>query len=480
MHTRPLTSWIGRSLISLVGILSACNANTTDNAVDGLSAINGTAAPTPTQSETAKKDPIDAGDREDSGSAIVGKSGRFFIFDGGSSGTRVYAGTWTQVAKGEPVNIALGDALKVSSRPDWEKNDPRNNNIGISSFVDITGISDYLKPLIQFIKSHSSDATTPVYFKATGGLRALSQSNPDGAQKILDEVYRVLTEEAGLSVGSRDDVSMIGGDMEGVYAWLAVNSLSGKFKQRADAGSMTGIFEIGGASLQVAYVPWIGDPPANAPQTGLHTVRVAGTDYTVYATTYENRGANSAFSLYNSDDCIPNGGLSSNGQKQTGISNYRKCLAAVQANAHLDGAICAYDSCGIPACDSQQHCEKTALYAPPPRGDFVALSVAYSTALTYNISQLNVDTLDTAGTAVCGLSLEQVTTTFPKSGNFANAGCFNLAYLRALIDGRGGVKPGENGLGLGKSKVQPVAKINGIDVSWPIGFMTERMERELE
>ena len=99
---------------------------------------------------------------------------------------------------------------------------------------------------------------TPVHLMATAGLRALDK-NKSGA--ILASCQATLSDSEFLF--EPQHARILPGDLEGLYAWGAVNFATGKLQALANAqrnpmgkryraGPPTwGVFEMGGASLQV-------------------------------------------------------------------------------------------------------------------------------------------------------------------------------------------------------------------------------------
>lgn len=90
----------------------------------------------------------------------------------------------------------------------------------------------------------------PIYLLATGGMRTLSEE----AQKpLLEKAHEVMRDRKRFPVfaaGSRvDNVRVISGKTEGILGWVALNygdsTLTGQATQ--------GLFEVGGASVQIAY-----------------------------------------------------------------------------------------------------------------------------------------------------------------------------------------------------------------------------------
>ena len=94
---------------------------------------------------------------------------------------------------------------------------------------------------------------TPLTLRATAGLRLLPEG-PAAADAIMDAVRSKLA-RTGFDVKSRD-VSILSGDDEGLYGWVAVNYLLGRIGGGGDGrtGKNTvALADLGGGSAQLSY-----------------------------------------------------------------------------------------------------------------------------------------------------------------------------------------------------------------------------------
>ncbi|KAG7231736.1 hypothetical protein INR49_010440 [Caranx melampygus] len=142
---------------------------------------------------------------------------------------------------------------------------------GISTLATTpTQASDYLHPLLSFAAAHvpkNKHKETPLYILCTAGMRLLPESQQ--AAILEDLVTDVPLEFDFLFSSSHAEV--ISGKQEGVYAWIGINFVLGRF-DHADEEDATvevttssqnqrpisrrrtvGIMDMGGASLQIAY-----------------------------------------------------------------------------------------------------------------------------------------------------------------------------------------------------------------------------------
>ena len=112
-------------------------------------------------------------------------------------------------------------------------------------------------------------------------MRALSEDKQD---KILQKVKSVLR---GSGFRFRDAwASVMGGIEEGAFAWISANYQSSGF----DSGKpleTNGVVDLGGASLQIAYVPKHGNSDTNV------LVRLGDVEYSLAVYTFQEFGFDS-------------------------------------------------------------------------------------------------------------------------------------------------------------------------------------------
>ena len=137
---------------------------------------------------------------------------------------------------------------------------------------------------IEQLANHLDSATslehTFVYLGATAGMRMLNASDPIATTDVFETIKAKFV-QSGLQTKR---VSIITGQEEGLYAWVAVNYLSGIFFNQTNFWNQTyGVLDMGGASTQIAHQ--INDTNASADTDSLH-IRLYGTNYTIH--TYSN------------------------------------------------------------------------------------------------------------------------------------------------------------------------------------------------
>ncbi|CAN6652967.1 golgi apyrase [Trichomonascus vanleenenianus] len=233
------------------------------------------------------------------------------VIDAGSSGSRVYVYHYT----------VDGDKFPKVTSDKWSK----KIKPGISTFAgnaEEVG-KQHIKELVKYaedIVPKKYQKTTPVFLHATAGMRLLEQKDADD---ILKETCQYLKKKSPFYVKKcADHVSIIDGQTEGIFGWVALNYLTGSIEkpEEHDHGkghSTYGFLEMGGASMQIAFVP-------NKTESAEHEqdlVKVALDDkkaqYDLFAKTFLGLGVNEIRSAYIKgleekdgeikDPCLPRG-----------------------------------------------------------------------------------------------------------------------------------------------------------------------------
>ncbi|KAG8536289.1 hypothetical protein GDO81_026712, partial [Engystomops pustulosus] len=130
--------------------------------------------------------------------------------------------------------------------------------------------SDYMKPLLSYAASYIPKAKhkeTPLYILCTAGMRVLPESQQSA---ILQDLVKDVPQEFDF-LFSEAHAEVISGKQEGVYAWISINFVLGRFDHVVDdedavvavtVGTQedaiirkrtVGIIDMGGGSLQIAY-----------------------------------------------------------------------------------------------------------------------------------------------------------------------------------------------------------------------------------
>ncbi|TDH15645.1 hypothetical protein EPR50_G00011510 [Perca flavescens] len=272
------------------------------------------------------------------------------VVDCGSSGSRVFVYYWPP-HNGNPHTLLDVRQMRGHDRkPVVKKIKP-----GISTLANTpTQASDYLHPLLSFAAAHvpkTKHKETPLYILCTAGMRLLPESQQ---ADILEDLVADVPLEFDF-LFSRSHAEVISGKQEGVYAWIGINFVLGRFEHADDeeatvevtTGSQNqqpisrrrtvGIMDMGGASLQIAYevpsaITFSSPQQEEASKSVLaefnlgcdveHTQHV----YRVYVTTFLGFGGNMARQRY--EDRLVNDTLAKNRflTTQTGLSEDKPYL----------------------------------------------------------------------------------------------------------------------------------------------------------
>ncbi|NXI65378.1 ENTP4 diphosphohydrolase, partial [Anseranas semipalmata] len=190
------------------------------------------------------------------------------VVDCGSSGSRIFVYCWPR-HNGNPHDLLDIKQMRDKNRkPVVMKIKP-----GISEFANSPEkVSDYISPLLSFAAKHVPRAKhkeTPLYILCTAGMRIL----PESQQKaILEDLLTDIPVHFDF-LFSDSHAEVISGKQEGVYAWIGINFVLGRFEHTDDEDEAivevhvpgsenkeaifrkrtVGILDMGGVSTQIAY-----------------------------------------------------------------------------------------------------------------------------------------------------------------------------------------------------------------------------------
>ncbi|XP_078079243.1 ectonucleoside triphosphate diphosphohydrolase 4-like isoform X1 [Mustelus asterias] len=258
------------------------------------------------------------------------------VIDCGSSGSRVFVYFWPQ-HNGNPHDLLDIKQMKDKNRkPVVKKIKP-----GISTLASSPEkATDYLHPLLRFAAGHVpvvKHKETPLYILCTAGMRLLPERQQSA---ILEDLYTDVPVEFDF-LFSESHAEVISGKQEGVYAWIGINFVLGRFDHIEDDDDArvavtvssnpnqgpvirkrtVGILDMGGASVQIAYeatnpVTYV-SPKQEEAAKGLLAEFNLGCDlhhtehmYRVYVTTFLGFGGNYARQRY--EDLIFNNTTNTN------------------------------------------------------------------------------------------------------------------------------------------------------------------------
>ncbi|CCE66017.1 hypothetical protein TPHA_0O00460 [Tetrapisispora phaffii CBS 4417] len=171
---------------------------------------------------------------------------------------------------------------------------------GLSSFdTDTNGAAHSLDPLLEIAVRVVPDdvkACTPIAVKATAGLRLLGDQKSD---LILDAVKTHLTGSYPFAVVQGNGIEIMGGDDEGVYAWVTANYLLGNIGSGNKVGT-SAIFDLGGGSTQIVFEPSFELDEEMAPGEHQYDLTFDDNTYSLYQFSHLGFGLNQARNAINS------------------------------------------------------------------------------------------------------------------------------------------------------------------------------------
>lgn len=208
-----------------------------------------------------------------------------------SKGPKIQTGECTK----DPQYVVMIDAGSSGSRVHVYKFDvcyqpPRLLNEdfkmlkpGLSSYdtdaIKAAHSLDELLDLAVKVIPEDKRGCSPVAVKATAGLRKLGEAK---SAKILAAVRQHLEKDYPFPVVDGDEgVSVMGGDQEGVYAWITTNYLLGNIggKERLPT---SGVFDLGGGSTQIVFEPSISSDEQMVEGEHKYELAFGGEKYTLY------------------------------------------------------------------------------------------------------------------------------------------------------------------------------------------------------
>uniref|UniRef100_A0A3P8P2U1 nucleoside-triphosphate phosphatase n=1 Tax=Astatotilapia calliptera TaxID=8154 RepID=A0A3P8P2U1_ASTCA len=238
------------------------------------------------------------------------------VVDCGSSGSRVFVYCWPR-HNGNPHELLDIRQMRDQNRkPVVMKIKP-----GISELAKTPEkASDYIYPLLSFAAQHipkHKHQETPLYVLCTAGMRIL----PENQQEALLEDLRTDIPVHFNFLFSDSHVEVISGKQEGVYAWIGINFVLGRFDHVHNDGEAvvevhvpggdqqemllrkrtTGVLDMGGVSTQIAYeVPKTEEIAKNLLAEFNLGCDVHRTEhvYRVYVSTFLGYGGNAARQRY--------------------------------------------------------------------------------------------------------------------------------------------------------------------------------------
>ncbi|XP_028391005.1 ectonucleoside triphosphate diphosphohydrolase 4-like [Dendronephthya gigantea] len=223
------------------------------------------------------------------------------VLDCGSSGTRVFIYYWPD-HNGNPEHLLnIQQMIDRDGRPVRMKVRP-----GISTYEDKPqNASSYIYPLLRHAANHipkSKHSETPLYILATAGMRLLPKKKQNA---IINNLVTDIPLHFDFLFSSTQ-IEVITGKQEGIYAWITINYVLGRFNHSNDRhhGNTSstrkrtvGSLDMGGASTQITFeVPQSEKLPAHlTTQVNLGCDSHMTThNYKLYVATFLGYGATTA------------------------------------------------------------------------------------------------------------------------------------------------------------------------------------------
>ncbi|XP_007424810.2 ectonucleoside triphosphate diphosphohydrolase 1 isoform X1 [Python bivittatus] len=399
------------------------------------------------------------------------------VLDAGSSHTNVYVYEWPAEKENNTGVVRQIHVCEVEGP-------------GISSYANaVENASVPLKHCMDSAKEivpQGKHQETPVYLGATAGMRLLRLKNEDVAGRVLSAVGETLRMYPFKFQGAR----ILGGDEEGVYGWITLNYLLGKFTESIwpkvlghtfFKSRTTGALDLGGASTQITFVP----DPNNNESADTVKVHLYGKEYMVYTHSFLCYGKDQALHLkllhdvFSSktdrlqDPCFHQGytrtlnvfdlttnpctacriTVSHSQMQIQGDGNYEKCLASIQRIFNTPD--CFYSSCTF-----------NRTFLPEVSGEFVAFSAFYYVMNFLNATQKPMDQVIQTVKSFCSKSWNEVKVEFPKvKEKYLSEYCFSGVYIISLLGQRYNFTEEK------WRNIHFLKKIQNSDAGWTLGYM---------
>ncbi|CAF1486985.1 unnamed protein product, partial [Didymodactylos carnosus] len=234
------------------------------------------------------------------------------VVDCGSSGTRLYIYIWPEHSGKKGDLLQIKQLLDEQGVPIVKKLEP-----GLSSMVRTPeNATEYMKSLLDFaaqVIPNNKHRETPLYVFATAGLRYLTLNEQT---QLLEDLFKDIVRDYRFQI-EKTHIQVISGKLEGIYSWIAINYVLGRFQSNATDSvsvsdghsisisqkrqSTVGILDMGGASVQIAY-EIASDLPLDNDNMAEFSLSADEHNsyfkYKIYVTTFLGFGANKAFDKY--------------------------------------------------------------------------------------------------------------------------------------------------------------------------------------
>ena len=399
------------------------------------------------------------------------------VIDAGSKGSRVIVFKWqpeTSLPR-KSIQIPIQVAAKAV-------------NPGLAAFaLDPSSVKDPMKEIIDFAVDVLQPLSAvydliPVYLKATAGLRDLV---PTARDAIMTETINFISNYSPFYF-KPDQALVISGEEEGAYGWLTVNALKGVLGH--DSGESTyGIIDLGGASMQVAFVPEVNHyvlqncyPLTLTDQT---TYRLYAKSYLHYGIVEANRRLAANIITENilkvdSVDVISNPCFYSGMEfspdfatdkykipisvKMTGSGEFLKCVEELKRLFDKDGVQCWVRDCTFDG-----------VYQPrlDNRHFIGAGNVGKILQIAGVPAKSSLKNIRAVASRICAMTFAQIQTEFPNESQKTQKDlCFSISYIYTLLThGLGFTISDVSDLSQNQSQIEFTSFIDTTKVDWALG-----------
>ncbi|MEN9946094.1 MAG: hypothetical protein RLZZ293_480 [Pseudomonadota bacterium] len=356
------------------------------------------------------------------------------VVDSGSSGSRVYVYNKNTTESG----IVITQLYSKKSSTPLASFATNPNSAG-------TSITPLLESAISYLTSSESNlslASVSTSVLGTAGMRLIGESQQAAIYANLTESITSL----GLKTG---EVATISGQYEGIYSWLDVNYLQNNFA--TNSSTTTGIFEVGGASAQVAFAT---DAPSDQ---NVKAIKVHNHNYNVYSTSFLGLGQDYARGSLNNMDahnqCYPSG-YTYTGTNDPYFSNN---------SLTINGTFASYQPCSTLAdqvIESYPNIDKIDTISNFYTQKFIGVSSVYYALSFWNIES-DISALESNIQTTCSQNYSQLQQQYPKAFNLQNQ-CVNSVLINQMMNSH---------LKFKADQLTAVPSINNTDLSYTLGFV---------
>lgn len=416
------------------------------------------------------------------------------VLDAGSSHTQLFVYKWNTNCHHETALANQIHSCRVSGP-------------GISSYEsDPPALRSNLEVCLREAEGVVPDdkqSGTPVYLGATAGMRLIQAVNSTISDKIMNVVRNALGSTKFHFWNPRVQARILSGSEEGLYSWITVNYVSGKFgvipphevkrsrRALSAAGEGTvGALDMGGASTQITFYPGLSRP---MPENFTGNAVLYEKNYTVYTHSFLCYGINEItrkyeallvkqqnFSLNVSNPCGPLGSVIEEpytdvfeapctkgsstppvSKNQTftfhGTGNTTQCALLVHQLFQFNQP-CPYTNCSF-----------NGVYQPRLHGEYYAFSNFFFEMDFLNQTRSNsLYQFQSTLADVCHMTWEQLKEKYVNtSTKFLPWYCFRGTYMETLL--LDAYKFDDNSW----KNLHFVDVVNGTEIGWSLGFMIE-------